>query len=84
MKQKKLLPYLIGLVILLIVFLVIGKKKGWLGNDFSVDVAIQTVESKTITEFITANGKVQPETEVKISPDVAGEIVQLNVEEGEA
>uniref|UniRef100_UPI00356143FC efflux RND transporter periplasmic adaptor subunit n=1 Tax=Draconibacterium sp. TaxID=1965318 RepID=UPI00356143FC len=42
------------------------------------------VESKTITEFITANGKIQPETEVKISPDVAGEIVELHVEDGDA
>ncbi|HYQ59371.1 MAG TPA: efflux RND transporter periplasmic adaptor subunit, partial [Draconibacterium sp.] len=42
------------------------------------------VESKTITEFITANGKIQPETEVQISPDVAGEIVELHIEDGDA
>lgn len=83
MKQKKLLPYLIGLVVVVMILLVVGKKKGWFGNDFTINVATQKVESKTITEFITANGKIQPETEVKISPDVAGEIVQLNVEEGD-
>jgi hypothetical protein len=43
----------------------------------------QKVESKTITEFITANGKIQPETEVKISPDVSGEIIELYVAEGD-
>ena len=48
-----------------------------------INVATQKVESKTITEFITANGKIQPETEVKISPDVAGEIVELYVVEGD-
>ena len=84
MKQKKLLPYLIALVIVVIILLVIGKKKGWFGNDFTINVATQKVESKTITEFITANGKIQPETEVKISPDVAGEIVELHVVEGDA
>ncbi|MCK3685817.1 efflux RND transporter periplasmic adaptor subunit [Maribellus sp. YY47] len=83
MKQKKILPYLVGLVIVAIIFLVIGKKKGWFGEDFTISVATQKVESKTITEFITANGKIQPETEVKISPDVAGEIVELYVEEGD-
>ena len=83
MKQKKILPYLIALVVIAIVLLVVGKKQGWFGSDFTISVATQKVESKTITEFITANGKIQPETEVKISPDVAGEIVQLYVEEGD-
>jgi len=83
MKQKKILPYLIALVVVAMILLVVGKKKGWFGTDFTINVATQKVESKTITEFITANGKIQPETEVKISPDVAGEIVQLNVEEGD-
>lgn len=83
MKQKKVLPYAIGLVIIAIIFLVVGKKQGWIGKDFTINVATQKVESKTITEFITANGKIQPETEVKISPDVAGEIVELYVVEGE-
>ncbi len=83
MKQKKILPYAIGLLVVVIVLLVIGKKQGWFGNEFSINVATEKVESKTITEFITANGKIQPETEVKISPDVAGEIVELFVEEGD-
>lgn len=82
MKQKKILPFAIALVVIAIVFLVVGKKQGWFGNDFSINIATQKVESKTITEFITANGKIQPETEVKISPDVAGEIVELYVEDG--
>lgn len=83
MKQKKILPYAIGLLIVAIIILVVGKKAGWFGQDFSISVATQKVESKTITELITANGKIQPETEVKISPDVAGEIVELYVEEGD-
>lgn len=83
MKQKKLLPYAIGLLVIVIILLVVGKKQGWFGQDFTISVAVEKVESKTITEFITANGKIQPETEVKISPDVSGEIIELYVEEGD-
>ncbi len=84
MKQKKTLPYIIGIAVVIIIVLIVGKKQGWLGSDVSVKVSTEKVESKTITEFITANGKIQPETEVKISPDVAGEIVELHVEDGDA
>lgn len=83
MNQKKILPYAIGLVVIAIVILVVGKKAGWFGQEYSISVATEKVESKTITELITANGKIQPETEVNISPDVAGEIVELHVEEGD-
>ena len=82
MKQKKILPYAIGILVVAIVLLVVGKKAGWFGSSVSIKVATNVVESKTITEQITANGKIQPETEVKISPDVSGEIIELNVEEG--
>jgi HlyD family secretion protein len=83
MKQKKILPYAIGFVVILIIFLIVGKKAGWFGQEFAISVATEKVESKTITELITANGRIQPETEVKISPDVSGEIIELYVEEGD-
>ena len=83
MKRKnKLIPLAIVLLVLIIVFLVIGKKAGWMGSDITVSVLVQKAESRTITEQITANGKIQPKTEVKISPDVSGEIIGLYVEEG--
>ncbi len=83
MKQKKILPYAIGLVVIAIIVLIVGKKQGWFGKDFTVSIATEKIKSKTLTEFITANGKIQPETEVKISPDVSGEIIELYVEEGD-
>lgn len=73
----------IALAIILIIGLVIGKKAGWFGASYEIKVATKVVEKKTITEQITANGKVQPETEVKISPDVSGEIIEMNVKEGD-
>jgi HlyD family secretion protein len=82
-KKNKLLPYALGLLVVVIILLVVGKKKGWFGKDFEVKVATEKVESRTITELITANGKVQPETEVKISPDVSGEIIEMDIEEGD-
>ena len=39
---------------------------------------------KTILQTVSATGKVQPEIEVKISPEVAGEIIELPVEDGKA
>lgn len=46
-------------------------------------VVISRPARETIIEKIPANGKIRPVTEVKISPDVSGEIVELNVEEGD-
>lgn len=81
-KKNRLLPIAIVLLVLIVIFLVVGKKAGWLGSDVTVKVLTQKVENRTITEQITANGKIQPKTEVKISPDVSGEIIELYVEEG--
>ena len=83
MKKNRILKILIPLTIVLIIIAIFGKKQGWFGKGVTVKVAVETVEKRTIVETITANGKIQPEKEVKISPDVSGEIVELNVREGD-
>ncbi|NOU18196.1 MAG: efflux RND transporter periplasmic adaptor subunit [Bacteroidales bacterium] len=83
MKKKNTLKYLIGVVIILIVFVVIGKKAGWFGKPETIEVFVEKPLKRTITESITANGKIQPEIEVKISPEVSGEIIELPIKEGE-
>lgn len=83
MKNKKLLRILGIVVVVLLIFTVIGKKAGMFGKAVMVKVAVEKVEKRTITETITANGKIQPEKEVKITPDVSGEIVELTVREGD-
>jgi len=83
MMDNKILKILLPAVILLIIIAVIGKKKGWFGKEITVKVAIEKVAVNPIIETVTANGKIQPETEVKISPDVSGEIVELHVKEGD-
>lgn len=83
MNSKKLLTFLLIIVVVLIAVVAVGKKKGWIGQEQGIKVAVEKPEYRRIVEFITANGKVQPETEVKISPDVSGEIVELHVKEGD-
>ena len=83
MKSKRLL-FIIGIsAIVLIIVLALGKKQGWFGNEGFLKVAVEKGISREIVEIITANGKIQPETEVAISPDVSGEIVELVVKEGD-
>jgi HlyD family secretion protein len=82
MKNNKILKILLPIVIVLILFAIIGKKAGWFGKALTVKVAVENAQKRTIVETITANGKIQPEKEVKISPDVSGEIVELTVKEG--
>jgi HlyD family secretion protein len=83
MKNQKILKILVPAVILLLIFSVVGKKAGWFGKAATVKVAVENAEIRTIVETITANGKIQPEKEVKITPDVSGEIVELTVREGD-
>jgi len=82
-KNKKTLKYvLIGLGALLIVA-VAGNKLGWFGKGDITQVATEKVEDRTITETVSASGKVQPEIEVKLSSEVSGEVVELLVKEGD-
>ena len=83
MKDNKILKILVLVVIVLLIFAVMGKKQGWFGKALTIKVAVENAEKRSLTETITANGKIQPEKEVKISPDVAGEIVELTVKEGD-
>jgi HlyD family secretion protein len=83
MKNNKILKILIPVVIVMIIFAVIGKKAGWFGKAVTIKVAVENIERRTIIETVTANGKIQPEREVKLTPDVSGEIVELTVKEGD-
>jgi HlyD family secretion protein len=83
MKNNKILKILLPIVVVLIIFAIIGKKQGWFGKALTVKVAVENAEKRVIVETITANGKIQPEKEIKISPDVSGEIVELTVKEGD-
>jgi HlyD family secretion protein len=81
-KKKSSWPWIIGFVVVVIVVLLVGKKKGWFGKELTLKVSTEKVEVRDITEIITANGKLKPQIEVKISPEVPGEIIELPVKEG--
>lgn len=83
MKRKKITRYLLIAVVLLIVLAIIAKKSGKFGKQPTIEVVVEKPQIKTIIESISANGKIQPEIEVKISPEVSGEIIELTVKEGD-
>jgi HlyD family secretion protein len=67
----------IGLILLCIVVSII-----WSKREKPIPVTTEKALRRTILQTVSATGKVQPETEVKISPEVAGEIIELPVEDG--
>lgn len=79
--NKKLKWTLIVLGVLGALFLL---SKIFGGNDKIEKVAIEKASKRTIIETVNASGKIYPEVEVKISPDISGEITELNVEEGDS
>lgn len=80
--SKKLIWIIVGLVV--IIGVIIGlKKAGVIGKEEGIKVTAEAVQRRTIIETVNASGKVYPEIEVKISPDVSGEIVELTVNEGD-
>lgn len=82
--KKKTLYTIVGIAVLLIIVLLIGKQAGWFGssgNFKQVDTAI--VERVDIIETVAATGKIQPEIEVMLSSEVSGEIIELPVREGQ-
>src|SRR5688572_32866669 len=78
-RVKWILFGLLGLIAILIVGKMIAG-----GGDDGTKVSTEKVTKRTIIETVNASGKIYPEIEVKISPDISGEIVELNVEEGDS
>jgi HlyD family secretion protein len=82
--SKKTIYILIGAAVAIIALLIVLSKSGVIGSkDKGKSVEIATVNSTTIVETVSATGKIQPEIEVKISSEVSGEIIALNVIEGQ-
>ncbi|MFA5417005.1 MAG: efflux RND transporter periplasmic adaptor subunit [Bacteroidales bacterium] len=71
----------IAIVVVLAIIVVLAIKKG--KNSGSVKVATEQVEIRKIVETVAANGKIQPAKDIKISPYISGEVVELFVKEGE-
>ena len=79
-KSNKVIWILLGVFVVLIAVAVVFQKN----KKKETEVEIALAKRITIVEKISASGMVQPVTEVKLSPDVAGEIMQLDVKEGDS
>lgn len=82
-KSKKRLIIIISLAAVVVILLVVAKRMEWIGKVPLEKVTIEKPVERTIVELISASGKVQPQVEVKIAPEVSGEIVELPVKEGQ-
>lgn len=82
--MSKSLKWIITSLVIVIILLVILKKTGVIGKDEGIKVSTEKASIRTIVETVNASGKVYPEVEVKMSPDISGEIVELNVAEGDS
>lgn len=80
-KNKKriiLFSILGGVVVIVGLAILLGSKREQI-----VPVQVEKVQRRTLTQVVTATGKIQPEVQVKITPEVSGEIVALPVREGQ-
>lgn len=73
--------YFIAGTLLLLAFFAYRYKQSQ--NPKPTVVTVEPAERRTIIQLVSATGKIQPETEVKISPEVAGEIIELPVVDGQ-
>ena len=80
-KSRRTLFIILGaVVVVLVVAAVVARQKR---GEPPIMITTDKAVVKTITHVVAATGKVQPETEVRISPEVAGELIEIAVKEGQ-
>jgi len=81
--MSKTLKWILIILGIVIVLLVVAKAGGLFGKDEGTPVTAEKAMKRTLTETVNASGKIFPEIEVKVSSDISGEIVELDVKEGD-
>lgn len=81
-KKKKNLRWVLIIIGVIILAVVVLNLAG--GDDKATKVSVEKAARRTIIETVTASGNIYPEVEVKISPDISGEITELTVQEGDS
>jgi len=81
--MSKKTKWILVVVILILVILTALRKFGIFGKSEIIKVTAETAQRRTITEIVSASGRIYPEVEVKVSPDISGEITELTVVEGD-
>jgi HlyD family secretion protein len=82
--MKKWLKWLLIIMVTGIVGGFILKKAGFIGKPKLTEVVVEKATKRTLVQTVNGSGKIYPEVEVKISPDISGEITELNVKEGDS
>ena len=82
--NRKLYLFLGGILVIAIVGALIAKSQGLIGNPPSKKVLFAKAQKSTITEQVSASGKVKPVEEVSISAEVSGEIKELYIKDGDS
>ncbi|HMK04257.1 MAG TPA: efflux RND transporter periplasmic adaptor subunit [Ferruginibacter sp.] len=82
--MSKSLKWILISLGILVVLLIVLSKTGAFGKEEGIKVTAEKVQKRTITELVNASGKIYPEIEVKVSPDISGEITELAVQEGDS
>src|SRR5271155_3437508 len=67
----------------LVVIYIAGKAAGWWGKPPKTQIATEKADTRVINETVSASGKIEAHVEVKIAPEVSGEVVELPVKEGD-
>lgn len=80
-KSKRNLIFIALGLIVIIVLVILAMNKG--DERDGIKVTAEKVEKRTIIEVVSANGKIQPEKDIKISPYISGEVIELYVKEGD-
>jgi len=78
--RRNIILVALGLVII-IVLVVLAMNKG--DERSGIKVTVEKAEKRSIIEVVSANGKIQPEKDIKISPYISGEVIELYVKEGD-
>jgi HlyD family secretion protein len=83
-RSNKIWYIVLGVVLAFLILFLVAKKQGWIMEEKPTEVELSKVTKGALVETVSASGKIQPEVEVKISPDVPGEIIALYVKEGDS
>lgn len=80
--MKKKSVYFIAAIII-IILLAVAKGAGWIGGKKLTEVSVEEAQLRDIIEVVACNGSIFPVTELRISADVSGEIIEQYIEEGQ-
>jgi HlyD family secretion protein len=81
---QKLLYTTVAIIAIFGLGAVLAKSMGWISTEAaSKEVETSEAKLKTITQMVSASGKIQPEVEVILRPEVSGEIIELPIKEGD-